>query len=100
MTSPQPQYFLISQDEWQALWESTSDEVYLKLLQNIPKRPASSAAVLDELGEMLNKKIAEMEILDSRHPSSFRKGIIMAYRDIEDWERKKAAERDRGGIPI
>jgi hypothetical protein len=54
--------------------------------------------VLDELGKILNTRIAKMEILDSKNPSQFRKGIIEAYRDIEKWEmaqhRQKAGEQD------
>ena len=42
--------------------------------------------VLDELGKILNTRIAKMEILDSKNPSPFRKGILEAYRDIERWE--------------
>ena len=43
--------------------------------------------VLKELGEMLNSRIAKMEILNSNKPSHFRKGIIEGYKDIERWER-------------
>lgn len=52
--------------------------------------------VLDELGKILNSRIAKMEILDSKNPTPFRKGIIEAYRDIENWERtyrRKAGEQ-------
>lgn len=45
--------------------------------------------LLDELGILLNHRISKMEILDSKNPSSFRKGIIEAYRDIEMWERQE-----------
>jgi hypothetical protein len=48
-----------------------------------------AGALLEELGKILNSRIAKMEILDSQHPSPLRKGILMAYREIEEWERRK-----------
>jgi hypothetical protein len=51
--------------------------------------------VLKELGITLNSRIAKMEILDSKNPSSLRKGIVMAYRDIEEWERQNRTMRKR-----
>lgn len=48
--------------------------------------------VLGELGKVLNSRIAKMEILDSKNPSPFRKGIIEAYRDIEKWEMLQRQE--------
>jgi hypothetical protein len=50
---------------------------------------AATLATLDDLGTMLNSRIAQMEILDANNPSSLRKGVIMAYRDIEKWEMQK-----------
>jgi hypothetical protein len=54
----------------------------------------SSNKILDELGKMLNKRIAKMEVLDSQNPSQRRKGILMAYREIEEWERLKRKGAD------
>jgi hypothetical protein len=51
--------------------------------------------VLKELGITLNSRIAKMEILDSKNPSSLRKGIVMAYRDIKEWERQNRTMRKR-----
>jgi hypothetical protein len=76
----------------QGLW--TADE----LIQH--EKMAADAArekVLDELGKVLNSRIAKMEILDSKNPSPFRKGIIEAYRDIEKWEM--ARRQSKGGEP-
>jgi len=52
---------------------------------------------LDDLGTMLNSRIAKMEILDSKNPSPLRKGILMAYRDIEDWERQQRQQAGEQG---
>jgi hypothetical protein len=45
--------------------------------------------ILDKLGNMLNSRIAKMEILDSKKSTQFRKGIIEGYRDIEEWVRRE-----------
>jgi hypothetical protein len=53
---------------------------------------ASRTATLkayDELGKILNSRIAKMEILDANNPTPLRKGILLAYRDIEEWERQQ-----------
>ena len=44
--------------------------------------------VLSELGKMLNSKIAAMEIVCSKKSTPLREGILMAYREIENWERE------------
>jgi hypothetical protein len=83
-----------SQQAEQGLW--TADE----LIQH--EKMAADAArekVLDELGKVLNSRIAKMEILDSKNPSPFRKGIIEAYRDIEKWEMARRHE-GKDGEPI
>jgi hypothetical protein len=56
----------------------------------------ATLATLDELGTMLNSRIAKTEVLDSNHPSPLRKGIILAYRDVEDWERNKRKRSTAG----
>lgn len=54
--------------------------------------------VLGDIGAVLNSRIAKMEILDSKNPSPFRKGAIMAYRDIEDWVRKESLRSEREAV--
>jgi len=45
--------------------------------------------MLTKMGNVLNSRIAKMEILDSKKPSPFRKGIIEGYKDIEEWARQE-----------
>jgi len=52
----------------------------------------ATLATLDELGKVLNSRIAKMEILDANNPTPLRKGILLAYRDVEEWERQRRAE--------
>jgi len=94
----EPEYYLITPEEFRKFYECA-------LIHDMPDAPTigafirsraakgESEAVLDKLGKMLNKRIAKMEVLDSQNPSQLRKGILMAYREIEEWERQQQRER-------
>jgi hypothetical protein len=53
----------------------------------------ATLATLDDLGKVLNSRIAKMEVLDANNPSPLRRGILLAYRDVEEWERQQRKPR-------
>jgi hypothetical protein len=68
-----------------------SIECHRTMIEHIKIEAARTAtlAMLDDLGKVLNSRIAKMEVLDANNPTPLRKGILLAYRDVEEWERQQ-----------
>lgn len=57
----------------------------VEINENIQKqREEAAKAAREEFDKLLNSRIAKMEIINSKNPTQFREGALMAYRDIEE----------------
>jgi hypothetical protein len=51
----------------------------------LPQHDAQVAkAERERVDNLLNSRIAKIEIINSKKPTQFREGALMAYRDIEE----------------